>query len=579
MVQRALAWTQQTLRNTTGLSDNEPGYALVLETLGDYERQLKARGDGPHLRIALDRLAAAAFAYARAPGNQTAQKQAVLKLAHDAENERQRQLGTTDVNAMGAFFRGFDEQTEPQLHKRLAVVPRGTSCPVVDRDSGRVDKAREFGEDIVVTVVGTFKSFLRFERAGEVMFAEAASCREADYVGNDAELFPRDPRPDDVRQGKLGDCFLLAPAASIAAHDPGAIRKMMRENHDGSVTVRFFDVRGGPGSKTFVPLFVNVKKSEVRAGTRDLFAQGALWVKMIEKAFASSKLGSSGSGQRRPSSSYGNLEGGSSADALEILLGREVQRRRLGSGRIEGEATSEMARLADARMPWSSEELQRIAAAAQGQGPWKASVSFDALGTEDLTKEWATYLDRRKGALDDFFFDQQKLLRDRSGRQFEEVVTIEALDRHFERDGLSDTIRWRIVRYLANHQLFPGQIGSGRYTSDQLELYDELARAVAAGKPITADTPEIISVNQTNSGASADEPTGSGLVGRHAYSVVDVRQLAGMRYVVVRNPWGRYGRTYEPGSMGLEPEPVQDGDGVSMLDLSDFDKRFKSVSW
>ncbi|MEV0354114.1 hypothetical protein AB0H88_50945 [Nonomuraea sp. NPDC050680] len=52
---------------------------------------------------------------------------------------------------------------------------------------------------------------------------------------------PDGPSGDDVAQGELGTCVLLSTLASIADHDPGQIRRMVRPSTDGSsFDVTFF---------------------------------------------------------------------------------------------------------------------------------------------------------------------------------------------------------------------------------------------------------------------------------------------------------------------------------------------------
>jgi len=45
---------------------------------------------------------------------------------------------------------------------------------------------------------------------------------------------------NDVKQGQLGDCNLLAPAAAIARANPEAIRKLISPNGDGSYNVTLY---------------------------------------------------------------------------------------------------------------------------------------------------------------------------------------------------------------------------------------------------------------------------------------------------------------------------------------------------
>ena len=104
-------------------------------------------------------------------------------------------------------------------------------------------------------------------------------------------LFPHEPCEEDIHQGGLGDCYLLSSFMGILRSDPTIVKDMMKDNGDGTVTVRFYDED--------TPVFVTVRKSvpvqEVRNpdGTTEVFDRfscGPLWVQMIEKAYAASQL-------------------------------------------------------------------------------------------------------------------------------------------------------------------------------------------------------------------------------------------------------------------------------------------------
>ena len=61
------------------------------------------------------------------------------------------------------------------------------------------------------------------------------------YEQNNYELFSaRGPVPADVAQGNLGDCYFLATLASLAQNQPDKIKGMIRDNGDGTFSVRFY---------------------------------------------------------------------------------------------------------------------------------------------------------------------------------------------------------------------------------------------------------------------------------------------------------------------------------------------------
>lgn len=119
--------------------------------------------------------------------------------------------------------------------------------------------------------------------------------------------------PNDVVQGELGDCYLLANLKVIAQRDPGHIRRMIDDNGDGTYTVTFFE-NGRPSTITITDEF----PTKVKPGwfdDRTPFAKngdGELWVRVIEKAYA-----------EKFREGYGSVSSGQLPVALEHLSGLE----------------------------------------------------------------------------------------------------------------------------------------------------------------------------------------------------------------------------------------------------------------
>ena len=112
----------------------------------------------------------------------------------------------------------------------------------------------------------------------------------------DMPLFPHDPSPSDIKQGYIGDCYMVAVLANIARTDPDKIKEAIRDNGDGTVTVRlfqstvpkyqdYFAADAKPPSQ-MEPFYVTVDKT-VPAETA---AKNCLWAAMIEKAVVASGL-------------------------------------------------------------------------------------------------------------------------------------------------------------------------------------------------------------------------------------------------------------------------------------------------
>lgn len=129
-------------------------------------------------------------------------------------------------------------------------------------------------------------------------------------VEHEPVLFIDGPSADDVQQGALGDCWLLASLAAVAHTQPQAIRDMIQPNGDGTYTVTFYrDARGrflffntGGNTETVrvnVSLPINRETGTLAYGQLGQVREGQaeIWVALVEKAYAQAR------------GSYGAIEG------------------------------------------------------------------------------------------------------------------------------------------------------------------------------------------------------------------------------------------------------------------------------
>ena len=140
---------------------------------------------------------------------------------------------------------------------------------------------------------------------------------------------PRQVNSDDIHQGGLGDCFLLASLAAVASKEPQVLRKMIKQQQGSlAVWIQFFDgepakpVMVGPVDEQFAVYKPGTKAGDKDLGGQPLFAapagaQGAIWPLLIEKAYAI----------KFKDGSFAELnQGGKAPDAMTHITGQPTHR-------------------------------------------------------------------------------------------------------------------------------------------------------------------------------------------------------------------------------------------------------------
>jgi hypothetical protein len=124
--------------------------------------------------------------------------------------------------------------------------------------------------------------------------------------------------PNDVDQGAIGDCWIMAAMTSVAQENPQIIEDMIRRNENGTYTVTFHDgdeeveitvTADVPLNEDGEPVFAEFPHAGVDRDGADY----ELWPAIIEKAYA------------RYSGDYHEIEGGRAEDALEAMTGVESE--------------------------------------------------------------------------------------------------------------------------------------------------------------------------------------------------------------------------------------------------------------
>lgn len=320
---------------------------------------------------------------------------------------------------------------------------------------------------------------------------------EPPHLPLNAPLFNGMVSGSDIRQGSIGDCYLLAAMYSIARQNPQAIHDMMKDNGDGTVTVRLFS--RNEQTNQLEPNFITVEKSIPQG---EMHAEDTPWVQILEKACAV-QLGS-----------YMSLnEGGFSDDAFEMLLGLDSSYHKLDVG------TQTLKQM----LAGESEEFKLLVGYMLDQTPSYQGFDQQAFVFQEdfdqVLNELSVYV------------------------QQSDTLTYKGND-YDTRQLLNELTQLNQANSLPRRDQTSSSGVDVEYTPEQEDLFNTLTQKLSEGKYLAMGSKVDIGVSQ-GSGHSGGESIVKGLAGQHEYAVLDTVEMNGRKFVRVANPWGNdFSRDY-----------------------------------
>lgn len=420
-------------------------------------------------------------------------------------------------------------------------------------------------------------------------------------VASSQPLFGKDePNENDVLQGGIGDCYLMAALSSLAKQQPNVIKENMVDQGD-TVSVRFYKVdQSDRNNHTFKPKYVTVDKSVAAIEGKELYNKGKLWVSIMEKAYAAAGFSGGGDKKATDPTQMENISGGFSVFAFEALTGKKATANKLQEGptltsnnkygttayggwdeNTWGDTTTAVG------LPWDKNTINQIKQVLNGPKP----VNYNAIGIYEtvfdkkykLLDEWYAYIKNSPNPVEKMFKDQKKERKDSYATQ----ITIQDFERLFKKTNLNSAAGKKIIQYIRANKLYPGELSdkTAEYSQAQLDSFEAIKKALSDGKAVALSTYKYPAKVSQGTGHSGGESKADGIVGGHAYSVLGAKEDSNItgdgdglfKVIQVRNPWGAYGRQYDfsetlPEKAG---KAVEDGDGSFWLELRDLTKYFR----
>ena len=361
----------------------------------------------------------------------------------------------------------------------------------------------------------------------------------------------------DISQERVGDCWYLAALAAIVNHRYGSslIKKTMVDCGDGNAVVRLY---GGD----YLPNYIKMEKSVLwssgrgKVHARQMDGSG-IWPLMLEKAATCMKKDTDWKECDHENPHYKNIIGGGSHEAFRMLLGVKTSKHSCGNRNGIGRNGSQSKlSLLFATGNWNI-----------GPGQEERAALQEVFGGQVSVQQWKLQLKQLKLKRSPLVISTIGVTVGSAGwsNNFLQLMNSPNLSH------LPSNISTALANYAKNNEMINGKLGSGIYTAGAQALFNQIAGNVAAHRPMCLGTKQNIGP-VTGRGHSAGEDESHGMVGNHAYAILDTfAETAGpkRKYVKIANPWGRFGRSYvEQGNLSLKPQEQKSG--VFWLELSDF---------
>jgi hypothetical protein len=460
------------------------------------------------------------------------------------------------------------------------------------------------------------------------------------YTPVDAPLFTKKPSVDDIAQGNLGDCYFLAGLLSAVDKNPDAIQQLLRDNGDGTVTVKLFGQEEG---ETLVPRYFKVAKTTMESDDGRSQHASALWVEMLEKAWAQLR-----SEKKDGSFSMLGNEKGTGYEAIPALTGTPTAAVKIahskhqtgtligdpktyGVNEVEVNKSNSGALVIQLKTLGLTEEgATKVATLLLDQGFTRAEEVGQVLQRNALATASAGGIKISPELLEPshkktvWFGDVAKALKAvAKPPDHTRVVTLATSEAYKELVTRSRVTADEVEEFLARKEFaslgteflkkarsalkgkFGGPRMSGEYAESEIELWERLKTETGKDSILTVGTPESVGSRTDGEGKSAGEKISKGLAATHEYALLGIYEPregepyyvkptsrgVPIKYAILRNPWNDQDSDEESPTTGRVYVAVRNEEGrivaykaeggrrsEFLLELSDLAKRCDTLS-
>jgi len=394
-----------------------------------------------------------------------------------------------------------------------------------------------------------------------------------DEVPRNQPLFSHEPSINDIAQGGLGDCYLLAALSAVVNKNPQWIKDCMKDNGDGSVTVRLFQWEKHGRNGGYKPKYFRLKKTVPKG---EPFASGSLWVQLLEKAYLVSKLKNSAS--PNTGTDYKEIEGGDETTFVSVLTGKVMEK---------NETPRQINNISDV--------TGLIFRTTKTYNYTHQDYAERVLGLPKIDKSDPGYKEENRKRSDIIGVYFRYFMTNYGKRHLENIDDVREIYKK-EKGNLpdikgmtkeeNDHVKKVFLREYERLFLdpktapFAHEAFSGRYSWEALDIYHKIEEGEAQGKVMTASTHKSFGTAGQGEGLNGEDMD-VGLATGHAYTLLGVKTLGKNRYVKLRNPWARGTRGYSKNiytgkiTKSREDEGTH---GIFLLELNEFLRYYENYA-
>ena len=459
-------------------------------------------------------------------------------------------------------------------------------------------------------------------------------CTLKDYTK--VPLFTHEPNTFDIKQGNIGDCYMLSGLSALLSRDPEFIKGCMKDEGD-TVAVRFYQ-------KTGEPFFVRVKKTlpetyytgkNKTTGKSEesvhspVGARDVLWVRMFEKAFAAARqhLEPEKVAEKKVKEKDPNLPlmkqiaGGHTGEFIQFLTGKKMKEKYLpGIDEVyfPGKGDVLMDRRFDERLTLGElltgmqskgkkrfkEELkkgiQKFTDDKWTQQKAKEMFGIDISSMSDQVK--SMFSDKDNDYIVKYGKFMLKHLENFTRDSFHSILDadyfLSTIDRtkmpELKVPGLDEEkMKTHFLKYFRDYIRTESGLANtinrtGNYKKEETKVYNEFEKALAQKKLVTTGSGKLSFEMKDGTGLNG-ESTLRGIAGTHAYTVLGVKtkedtingKKVEHRFVVLANPWAEQVRLYDKNTglpyLAEEKDASEQAEnhGVFEMELRDYLNTFR----